>query len=1065
MASSASDPVEEGLSQVEAALQAQHTDYLEALRAEVIAPLHAQLAESTPAHETEMAALRDASTDRKALWQAVRTYRRRTARQVWRPLRTLFSNGELGHIFDEQRTAVAEARAAVGADLPETVSRPEPSALFEAASGDGPWRRLRKVLVRGRRGLQSNGTPPEQVVPLAGLVRRVAATRLAGAQAEACAAAEQAVAQWAARLEREAVAWTHRLLEIERQLDHPQFHEPDQVDGPSVEAPEGELDRQALRDDLRARADDLQTCLAAGQALSLDAAAEEFKSATAQALRMLRREAARAGTFLARVEPMGKGEEETPERAARWADWFGEVGARLALLDTLGEVRDAVTTRQATLTADAMEAGLAPVRTAREEAIERLQAVRETLDDLLQPPEPGGELDLVQAVDHQVEVGIGAVEEALLEPLRNGTPRRATQAVVDAHTEAVRSAAAEQPEGFVMHPPVAPDATVHPTADAEALPWREVVHDTFDTLLFEAWTAAVTPLADRAAAVLERGTEAHAILQFHLRSALQDVQDLRAARQRGDGDGTFIEDARELALGGIDRALEVLAEEEGEMAASGARVREDIWTATARAWTELHDRVRAAGEARAHVLRLQGQLVRGSRWLARDVETQSRGIATQAARAFHRVRRQATRLLRMGQAAVGTEPVDEAALRQTMDALSSVDAVLARLPLVYRRLFSFRPVQDPSFLVGREADRQAVEQHLERWRRGLTSALVVTGAPGSGHTSLLNVLRSTTFRDTQHHHLELTERVPDVTAFARQVAQALDLPRPAGRSWSLDAVAEALDETASDGRPRVCTIEHLEHVLHRTVGGTGLSARILHFLAATDPYVLWIGSMSTAAWQRLEASEPAATRLVSRHALTSLSQEALESLIRQRHQRSGLPLQFEPPTEAAAPILARRLRAADEARQQELLRAEYFEQLHEASGQNIMLALFYWVRSVEVEPEAARLRVRPLDAISFAGLEALPLPHAFLLKAFLEHRTLTVAEAAAILRAPPEVCHALFEALGNALVLVPAAEDEGASAFAFGSVDRGARYRIRPLLVHPVTRVLRARNIVHGPAA
>jgi hypothetical protein len=241
-----------------------------------------------------------------------------------------------------------------------------------------------------------------------------------------------------------------------------------------------------------------------------------------------------------------------------------------------------------------------------------------------------------------------------------------------------------------------------------------------------------------------------------------------------------------------------------------------------------------------------------------------------------------------------------------------------------------------------------------------------------------------------------------------------------------------------------------------------LAARTLNFLSQTDTHVLWVVTTTDAAWQLIEASIPAAARLVARHPLDPFDRAELEELILRRHRRSGLPLVFDAPDESTHPILARRLRAIDdEERQQALLRTEFFDRLYEASGQNVMLALFYWFRSVRLDTDGATLRVQPLEPIAFGALDALPLPHAFAMKALLEHGILTADELAEVLGVSAPTARSLLETLGNALVIAPADREEGDGLFRFPSVERGSRYRIRPLLIHPVTRFLRSRNIVH----
>jgi hypothetical protein len=306
------------------------------------------------------------------------------------------------------------------------------------------------------------------------------------------------------------------------------------------------------------------------------------------------------------------------------------------------------------------------------------------------------------------------------------------------------------------------------------------------------------------------------------------------------------------------------------------------------------------------------------------------------------------------------------------------------------------------------------------------------------------------------------DRIDSEAAFAEQVVRALGLPVEIDGDRPLDTVAEYLRTQPIPDRLRVCVIEQFEHVFRRRIGGTALGARILNFLSETDTRILWIATTTDVAWQVVEASEPAAARLVTTHALDPFDRVELEELIMTRHRRSGLQLAFEIPDEATHPILARRARALDdEERRQALLRSEFFDHLYDLCGQNVMLALFYWFRSVTLDADETTLRVRALEPVSFDVLDTLPLPYAFALKALLEHGTLTVDELADILGVSTATSRSLLETLGNALIIAPADRVEGPGVFQFASVDGDTRYRIRPLLVHPVTRFLRSRNIVH----
>jgi hypothetical protein len=312
--------------------------------------------------------------------------------------------------------------------------------------------------------------------------------------------------------------------------------------------------------------------------------------------------------------------------------------------------------------------------------------------------------------------------------------------------------------------------------------------------------------------------------------------------------------------------------------------------------------------------------------------------------------------------------------------------------------------------------------------------------------------------------VEIPERTKEETTLATMIAQGLGLPVASSDEITLDDVARHLNAEPRPDRLRVCTIENLEHVFLRTVGGTALMTRLLGFMSETDTRVLWIGTMSSTAWQAVRASESAATGLVVQHELETLDRNELEELILCRHRRSGLRLEFDVPDEGTSPLLARRVRAADAEEQQDLLNEEFFDRLFSLCGQNVMLALFYWFRAVHLTPDDAedgRLHVRPLQPMNFDFLDAFSMEHTFALKALLDHGTLTIAELADVLQVDAARSRALLESLGNALLIVPDASLVDPGRVPFTSVDRNTRYRIRPLVLHPVTRFLRSRNVIH----
>lgn len=876
---------------------------------------------------------------------------------------------------------------------------------------------------------------------------------------------------------------------------------PDATDEPSADPTTEEAPREAddetrppasssaanperLLASVREQAEALDAVLTTGAALSVGDVEGRLNAVATDAAAALRVDVQRAGTFMAASHPspdrlprrLRRAHELRREKATQWPDWHRQAVARLAMMQALVALRERVLHGQDALGDTVQKAGVTPLLDILDHGTERLQSVRDEVESILDPTAAGPDAPSVPVADRQrlralerlSDDALDGLEQNLLSALEALASRRTLHATIDERIEAMTVQIDAQPRAFDVHALVAPDAEqVDPDVEAQPVQWRTLVRETLDVLLFDAWRDALAPLAERVEGAVSASTEVRTIVSFHLGAAVEELQDLvaehRHSRAPDDVQRTDrLAAARELALGGIDRSIDALTAAASTLDDATTPFVDATWQATTQAWIRLHDRARAAGRAREHVLRLQSLLMQYVRVTGSAAGQSARRAAVQLRRALRTTRQRAERLVRLGQSAVVGAPVDESDLQETIEALSTVDATLDELPLVYRRLFSFRPVMDPDLLAGRADDLDTIQRHTDRWSRGLPNALVLTGPAGSGLTSVCNVLRKTSFRRARVHTLELVERVADEAALAERLANALGLRADPDAPWTLDALAAHLLDQPEPERLRVCIVEHLENTFLRSVDGTGRVARLLAFLSETDTRILWVVTCSDAGWQVIEKSEPTAAELVVRHALDTLDRDELETLIMTRHRRSGLRLQFEAPDSATNPILARRVQAAkDDARRQTLLRTDYFDRLYALCGQNVMLALFYWFRSVHLDAASTVLHVRPVRPIRFDAIERFSLQIAFALKALLEHATLTVDELAEVMQTSPATSQAMLETLGNALLITPVEGSGPPGSFRFTNVDRHARYRLRPLVIHPVKRFLRSRNIVH----
>ena len=1009
------------------------------------------------AHDEAAHHLRNADlTDRIALQKALATYRATTVQSVIDPVSTTLRSLHIGDQLVEERTVWNDIRDVLPRTVPNELSRPEPDDLFEYTSDDSVWARFGKLIMRTLRQVQAQvgASPPAQIIRLGALTKQWTPHLMAPLHNTTLHAAEQTVARSMARVEKALSDWMHAVLTAEGVVHAPVAPEEDNaVDASSIE--------DALHP-VWEQVEQLHTVLSASWVSDLQEVFEDLDTQTAHALDVLRSAFQRSGAVGApRISPPSRSDQRTyreqAERASHWPDWFDHLDERLQFLSHLSALRDTVTETQEALETAVAINNVGVLQSLLTDGIHALRSVQDDVDAMLQPPDPGEERALVQRFARLRHTATDALRQHVLDPLETFTPRHAAHAAVDTQITRLRTAADAQPDAFTVHPP-SDDAPIDPTTTAHLIPWADITDDAFGTLLLDAWKAALPPLLSSLREEIHSIEDVEMILQFNLGAAQEELEDHAVARQRGGDGSQHLSDARELALDGLARCIQTLDTVSSRLTPLLDPFVRTTEAASTEAWSHIHDRAHAAGGTRAQVLRAQSWLTRQVRHLAEAAHVRVRGLSIWGQRTAQQGSRVVNTLIRKGRTAVaGT--VDEASVRETIEALSTVEAILEDLPLVYRRLFSFRPVIDPALLMGRDEDLSMIERHIEHWRGGLNNALVIIGPAGSGRTSLLNVLRATHLRTADRYTLDLDRRIRDEAALSATIAEALNLPTDAPPR-TLDAVADAILSDWSLDTFRVGLIENVEHLFLRTIGGSDLGARFLQFLSSTDSRVLWIATCSTAGWQTLSTTLPDAVSLVDHHPLDPLDRDELESLVMRRHSRSGLPITFAPPSDTDAPLFARRLRQTDdEDERQSMLRDDYFSRLHDLCGQNVMLALFYWFRSLHLEDD--HLYVDPLRPIHFDMLDRFSWTQSFALKALLEHATLTVEELAEVAQLSIADSHAVLESLGNALLITPVDGLYSPGVFRFITVERGVRYRIRPLVIHPVTRHLRSRNIVH----
>lgn len=734
------------------------------------------------------------------------------------------------------------------------------------------------------------------------------------------------------------------------------------------------------------------------------------------------------------------------ERSRFVRDWTKRSLDRLRFAGMVSDTVDSLVHARDRTVSRLFEEIVQPFMKAHHDVSDRIRSRRSDVERALSEQDTADKLTLI------AQEAVAEVDRTLLTGFARDAVVALASSVPASPVEELLSSAASLPV-MVLNPLLDESAVKLPSQfSPKEIDIAEAIGETLGDALRELLKSPVAALIARLDDIRAQDREISASILFNIESAIEAKDDAA-------------DDAREMATKGLSRSADALLTQARRTWPSFYQTVSHIDRAYTVTWARIHDRTRIESQVDEMLLDLRARFDTGTQSAVSTLGRRARYSRLMAGRYSLRARRHGKRLIQMGREALGASTGSAEQRHETIEALLTIDEALEKVPVIYRKLFSFAPVQEVDMLVGRRRDVEAVTNHRSRWLRGFTQSLVLTSNPSSGATSLLNVLYQSTFKSDTIIWIELSRRITSETALVALLHRELGIPSPESTSLRdlstrILAAGNARKEDAPEAIP-VVVLEHLELLMLRRIGGIRLMSEMLSFMSRTDSRILWVASCSEFAWQFISKSESTTAGLVSRVSLSSMDRDGLEKLVMGRHSRSGLGVHFLEPKDPAT-ILRRKLRQArSEQERQAVLREQYFDRLHGQVGANILMALFYWVRSVRRTDDEDTLSIVPFDPISFRFLSDLPLDHALMLKALLEHFTLTVAEAASVLHTSADSCMHLFESLGNALIIEPYSEEGQANSRAFSTVDESRPYRIRPLLVHPVVQFLRGLNIIH----
>ena len=512
-------------------------------------------------------------------------------------------------------------------------------------------------------------------------------------------------------------------------------------------------------------------------------------------------------------------------------------------------------------------------------------------------------------------------------------------------------------------------------------------------------------------------------------------------------------DAEKLINDALNRSKENLLELQSELRSPWAVFVQECFKHTNRYWRTIKQDLRSQDQIHSW---LENVWIFTSRTVSRaftNLQNAGRDFFNWVGTSARIARALLSRLVRKGQSAVGVIEQSEEGWLQTLNRVSNTHSLRGSLPPFYQRFFSPNPLIEIDLIEGRQKDLSFISKHYTRWLKGQVGPLVLSMVEGSGRTSLMNVLEQSTFKEASVKRIVYNERISDTASWAERIATALQI----APVKSLEHLESQLVPLSRSKEPDVIILDQFEHLLLCTPGGDDVIERILIFMSRTDHVIYWIANINKHAWHYLENTIHPSFGFITSYTTSTISRQDMEDLILKRHKRSGLTLRFD--SSIRSSNLFQISRRRDEKSRQRDLRRAFFDRLYRHSGENIRLAILYWLQSLRYDKEKDTLDVHNINPVNFAFLDTLDQKRAFTLKSFMIHGTLTLAEHMRLFNMNQTESTFILESLLNLHIIEQTGRKGDPSQQIHILPD--ASYRLHSLIRHPVSEYLSREHIIY----
>lgn len=350
------------------------------------------------------------------------------------------------------------------------------------------------------------------------------------------------------------------------------------------------------------------------------------------------------------------------------------------------------------------------------------------------------------------------------------------------------------------------------------------------------------------------------------------------------------------------------------------------------------------------------------------------------------------------------------------------------------------PLEDETFLIGRNTELESLEKAYHRWREGHPMSVILTGPQGCGKASVINCFLRRLPPEARVHRVAMQNRLSgkqQVLLFFSDLFRINPMP----------ADTEALIAKLSAAEPRIAVLTGVHHLFLRIMGGREAADTFLYILLCTRKTHFWLLSCRRLPWKVMDRCLDASRYFSQVMKLDSLSEVQLREALDLRMEKCGYPSVFF--TSKEEYDLGR---SFEETGEPENRKEAVYRAVLNNSGRNFHAALFFVLLCSRYDPNSQSLWFYPSKRMIIPSIKEMDHLHQLTLAELAGHGGLSVQEHERIFRTGDLLTRIILEYLAQARLIAPLGGQPD---------DRERIYDLLPMAHHSVTTTLEQMNLLY----